>query len=241
MSIPLSGFDISKPATTVTATAGSATGSLDATAVYGYKVTYVSQFGETDASTAATVTTTSSGSVNLTAIPISTSINVIARKLYRTIGGGSSYLLLDTIADNVTTTYTDTKIDSALGAAAPTLNTAHSLQNIDGLVKVGKPIIHSVERAITATGTTIADAYQLSAGYSWISTAALSTGVKLPELNSALIGTRIKVRNNGANTVNVYPVAGQSINGGSAGAAVTLATNTSVEFVADLATNWAQI
>lgn len=241
MSVTLAGFTITKPSSAPTAVAGTSSGSLDSSAAYNYKVTYVTGFGETDPSSAASVTTSSTGSVNLTAIPVSSDGNVIARRIYRTVGGGSSYLLLAELEDNTTTTYTDTTADDDLGSAAPTLNSAHSLQTIQGILKMTKPLIHSLERNITATGTTIADAYQLSSEYNWISTAASNTGVRLPELSSSLIGSHVKVRNNGENTLNIYPYTGQTINSGSAGAAITLAADSVIELVADLATNWSEV
>jgi hypothetical protein len=48
---------------------------------------------------------------------------VTARKLYRQ-SGGQGLRLVTTIADNTTTTYTDTKANASLGAAAPSTNTA---------------------------------------------------------------------------------------------------------------------
>jgi hypothetical protein len=47
-----------------------------------------------------------------------------ARKLYRTVVGGSQLKLLTTLADNTTTTFTDLTLDSALGANAPTSDTS---------------------------------------------------------------------------------------------------------------------
>ncbi len=91
-----------------------------------YCATFVTAAGETQAGTvSATVTVADksvNGKVSLTAIPIGGAL-VTARKLYRTQAGGSAYLLLATIADNTTTTYTDNIADSALGAAAPSVNT----------------------------------------------------------------------------------------------------------------------
>jgi len=242
-SVTLSGFAVSKPSSAPTATAGVASGDLDQTANYGYKVTYVTAFGETDASAAATVTTTTTGSVNLTAIPVSTNGNVSSRKIYRTIGGGAAYLLLATLSDNVTTTYTDTTADASLGAAAPTLNSAHSLQTINGFVKLVRPVIYGIERNITAgAGGTTAAAYQLSAEYNFIATVTTTNdGVRLPELSSALIGSHVKIRNNGANVARIFPFTGQTINGGAADNPVTVAAGASAEFVADLANDWAQV
>ena len=91
-----------------------------------YSVTYVTAEGETQAgvvSSAVTVTDkTVNGQVALTAIPIG-GASVTARKLYRTAADGSTYMLLATIADNTTTTYTDNIADASLGAGAPTTNT----------------------------------------------------------------------------------------------------------------------
>ena len=48
---------------------------------------------------------------------------VIARNLYRTVANGNTLLLVTTIPDNTTRSYTDTTPDAGLGAAAPTSNT----------------------------------------------------------------------------------------------------------------------
>lgn len=80
------------------------------------------------------------------------------------------------------------------------------------------------ESAITAAGSTIADAASLPGAVNIITTAAASTGVLLPDLKGPVCV--VAVVNKGANTVNVYPPTSTgTINNGSAGAAVTLATN----------------
>jgi hypothetical protein len=240
MATPLTGFSVTKPSSGVTAAAGTATGSLDTSAVYQYKVSYVSAFGETEANTTATsVTTTSTGSVSLTAIPTSSNGNVIQRKLYRTVGGGSSFLLLDTIDDNTTTTYSDIIADGSLGAAVPTLNSAHSLQSIDGRVKVSMPTILSLESGITAfAGGGQTSATQLSNEVNIVGTVAtIADSVKLPELSSALIGTRVLVCNDGANSMNVFPFLGQDASGGT-NTAVAVAAAGRAEFIAKSATAW---
>lgn len=82
--------------------------------------------GETQAGTVSAAVTVAdkavNGKVSLSGIPIGGSL-VTARKLYRTIAGGSTYLLLATIADNTTTVYTDNIADASLGAGAPSTNT----------------------------------------------------------------------------------------------------------------------
>lgn len=92
---------------------------------------------------------------------------------------------------------------------------------------------------LTALGTTLATALQLIAYVNRISTAAASTGVSLPNNNFAL-GTEVKVRNDGANAITVYPAtAGGKINGGSAGAGVSVAAASSRIFVqTSVADNW---
>lgn len=89
-------------------------------------VTYVTADGETQAGVVSSAVTvadkTVNGQVALTGIPIG-GASVTARKIYRTAAGGSTYMLLATIANNTATTYTDNISDSALGAGAPTTNT----------------------------------------------------------------------------------------------------------------------
>ncbi len=91
-----------------------------------YLATFVTAAGETQAGTVSAAATvvdkTVNGKVALTGIPIGGAL-VTARNLYRSTAGGSTYLLLATIADNLTTTYTDDIADSALGVGAPAVNT----------------------------------------------------------------------------------------------------------------------
>lgn len=91
-----------------------------------YLAVFTTATGQTQAgaiSAAVTVADkTVNGKVELTAIPLGGSL-VTSRKLYRTVAGGSTYLLLATLADNTTTVYTDNIADASLGAAAPSVNT----------------------------------------------------------------------------------------------------------------------
>ncbi|MBA3853337.1 MAG: hypothetical protein C0503_02920 [Gemmatimonas sp.] len=102
-----------------------AAGSLSAGA-YRYRLTFVTADGETDGgqiSSVATVTNPAvNGQIRLTQIPLG-GAEVTARRIYRTMAGGSSYLLVATIADNATTAYTDTIADAALGVGIPLANT----------------------------------------------------------------------------------------------------------------------
>ncbi len=109
----------------LTVALGSGAGNVD-NGVHRYVVTFVTSDGETqagDISSSVTVADkTVNGKVSLSAIPVGGSI-VTSRKIYRTAAGGSTYLLLTTIADNTTTTYADNTADSSLGAEAPSTNT----------------------------------------------------------------------------------------------------------------------
>ena len=67
--------------------------------------------------------TATANQVSLTAIPIGGS-GVTSRKVYRTVAAGSQLKLLTTVADNTTTTYTDSTADASLGANVPTSDTS---------------------------------------------------------------------------------------------------------------------
>ncbi len=234
-----SGTTIARPSSAATL-AGTTGGSLDTSATYGYKVTFVTGYGETLPNvTAATIATSTNNAVNLTAIPTG-EVAVTARKIYRTIGGGSSYLLLATISDNTTTTYADIIADGSLGAAAPLFSTADSVQRFEGLVKHTNNCTDSVTTAIVAgVGGTSAAATQLTAKYNVVATVTTTNdSIKLQPASTNNIGLYTRIVNKHANTLRIYPFDGQTINGGSADAAITLATTVAVSLVCDSATNW---
>jgi len=97
----------------------SGTGEL--TGVYSYKVVYVSKYGNLSNAgpKSVDITAASHGQIDLTRIPVSPDSQVTARRLYRTVGGGSIWLYLDEILDNTSTTYTDTTADGSLGNETP--------------------------------------------------------------------------------------------------------------------------
>lgn len=99
---------------------------------------YTGSYNDTDLATHANPPGSNNFSlkkVNLSSIAVGPS-GVTSRKVYRTVAGGSSYLLLTTIADNTTTTYADTTADASLGAAAPGTDTS-GLAQPDGQVNAG--------------------------------------------------------------------------------------------------------
>lgn len=107
------------------ALAGLGAGNVD-NGAHRYLATFVTADGETDAGTISAAVTvadkTVNGQVALSAIPVGGSA-VTARKIYRTIAGGATYLLQSTINNNTATTATDNIADASLGAQAPTTNT----------------------------------------------------------------------------------------------------------------------
>lgn len=108
------------------------------------------------------------------------------------------------------------KATNLMGAGVPALQAGL----LDANTVSSEPT-RSVSTALTAAGTTISDALALVSLVNVVSTAALNTGVKLPD---AAIGSTVFVQNNGANPLNVFPHSSSgTLNGGSAGAAVTCA------------------
>lgn len=102
--------------------------------------------------------------------------------------------------------------------------------------KQSTAITQTATTSITAAGTIITDATDLTAVFNHVTTAAASTGVQLWD---APIGSTITVVNSGANALNVWPhSAAGTFNGGSAGSAVAVATNTYNVFVRVSSTNW---
>lgn len=77
---------------------------------------------------------------------------VTARTLYRTVGSGAQLKLLTTLADNVTTTFTDTVVDAALGANVPTGDTS-GLTQAAGQIAAGSTTIPVANVAVfSSTG-----------------------------------------------------------------------------------------
>jgi hypothetical protein len=93
-----------------------------------------------------------------------------------------------------------------------------------------------VGAALTATGTTIADAYDIATEVAQFGTVAASTGAQLPD---ARIGGIFYVKNDGANALTLYPhSASGTINGGSAGAGVAVAAGEMCVAIRVSTLNW---
>ena len=99
-----------------------------------------------------------------------------------------------------------------------------------------KAINGGVSSTVTAAGTVITDAFDLTTSLNIITTAAAGSGVQLPY---AEIGDSVEILNVGANPVKVYPDASANqINQIAAAGPFTLATNTSVVVRKLTTTRW---
>lgn len=98
--------DIGSPEAVVSTTSGSPNGT------YYYAITFITAGGEEVTGAIGNTITTSLKRVDLT-IPIGYA-GTTSRKIYRTVDGGTTLKLVDTIADNTTLTYEDNSTDASL-------------------------------------------------------------------------------------------------------------------------------
>jgi uncharacterized phiE125 gp8 family phage protein len=149
LGLPSTGIGEPAPSAPTVALAGIA-GNVD-NGVHRYLVTFVTAAGETEAGTVSSAITVAdkavSGKVTVSAIPLGSS-SVTSRKIYRTAAGGSTYLLVATIADNTTTSYTDNIADSALGAGAPSTNTTEDADITEKIASVRSHVEKRLARAL---------------------------------------------------------------------------------------------
>jgi hypothetical protein len=117
------------PTVAVNATAGNLNGA------YKYAIAFVTGYwkgvvntgtlitqGNTGGGTISGTVSPASQQVDLTAIPVGPT-GTVARVIYRTKAGGSTYFAVSQINDNTSTTYTDNIADSSLTIAMPASNT----------------------------------------------------------------------------------------------------------------------
>ncbi len=104
-----------------------------------------------------------------------------------------------------------------------------------GILSAGFVGQTSIEVGISAAGTNQATAYALTKQINKLSTVSAGQGVVLP---TGTVGMRITIANGAATTVNVYPAGSGTINGGSGGAAVTLAGTTTKDYICTAANTW---
>lgn len=110
--------------------------------IFSYKITFVNKQGfESNAGPQSADLTLSAGraDIALTDIPVSNDTQVIARKIYRTVAGGSLWIFVDRVDDNTTTTYSDVIADTSLGNTSPPeagdVSLDHALPPQMGIIK----------------------------------------------------------------------------------------------------------
>ena len=116
---------------------------------------------------------------------------------------------------------------------------AIALDMMKGGVSAGmaRAINGQVQSSVTAAGTTITGATDLTASINVVTTAAANSGVQVP---NGEIGDEVEILNLGANAVTVYPpTSSDRINALSAGSGFLLATNTAVKLRKFTSTRWA--
>ena len=113
-----------------------ATSGTGITGTFSYAVTFLSAFGETSIGPSISTGAIANKTVNLTAIPTGTAVNipcggltstyqpVIGRNIYRTKNGGTVFYLVGTLNDNITTVFNDSTADASLVTQPPTYSTA---------------------------------------------------------------------------------------------------------------------
>lgn len=67
--------------------------------------------------TSSVATSANNGTISLSSIVVSADTRVLRRRIYRTLVGGSTFFLLQTIGDNTTTVYHDNTLDTTIASA----------------------------------------------------------------------------------------------------------------------------
>ncbi len=160
-----SGVAIDPPGALTDNLAGAGAGNVD-NGDHKYVVTLLTTKGETLKGTASGGVTVANkavdGKVALTAIPTGDATKVVGRRIYRSkVGDLTTFFLLATILDNVTTTYTDNTADANLGAAPPTTDTSKNYRVARRPLKILVDTDQRVYIGFGVTAPTVTSAFQL--------------------------------------------------------------------------------
>ncbi len=142
-------------------------------------------------------------------------------------GGSSADITINTNKFTVEASSGNTLVAGTLAVTGAT--------TLTGNVTASGYVLQSVGNGLSAAGTTRADATQLAKSRNIISTAAASTGVILPV---GVIGMRVSVFNNGANPVQVYASASETIDTVAGATGVPLANAKRADFFFNAANTW---
>lgn len=115
---------------------------------------------------------------------------------------------------------------------------ASSLTSVSGATVTATGDLYVASATVAAAGSTQSDATQMAGGFTLVSAADATKGVKLPEAAAG----RVVIIKNGANAVlKVWPSTGDAINAITANSNYVLAANTSSILVAYDSTTWYSI
>jgi hypothetical protein len=148
-----------------------------------------------------------------------------------TPGAGTLTINNTGVTSNVATA-NQTTVSSATGAVTIGLS---STLIAPGSVQVTTSFQTSATNTISAAGATQGTATALTTDYNVVTTVAASTGVVLP---TGLAGRNIIIVNRGANTLNVYPAVGGTIDSLATNSPTTLSPNQTLTIESITATQW---
>ena len=209
---------------------------------YYYAVTFTSPYGETTPTADATVsaTITLGQGIQLSAIPIPATPDIIARTIYRsTVNTAGTLNKLVVINDITTTTYLDV-IAIPPGGSPPTVSSSNATVSVSGYMSFSNPLIMTVSEA-TANGASGAGPV-VNTSYVYVTNTGLAAPgyVSLPYVDANLIGKTITIRNTSAvagNTLEVNTLDGSTINN-NVQPFSSIAVSTTNTFVLSTAINW---
>lgn len=129
------------------------------------------------------------------------------------------------------TNITQFRVAMSAGTGDPTTGTLAASVSTIGLAL-------NVNTGLTAVGTTRADALALTRQINNVTTAGAGTGVILPSVATAVIGTIVYIYNNGANAIQVYGAGSDTIDGVAAATGVPLTNAKRCAYTATAAATW---
>lgn len=235
-----SGYDLAPPESSPAVSPDISVGALGNDS-YAYKITFVTKFGETLPGPASTAVTPTSGSLTLSSIPLEVTSNAFMRKIYRSGAGLTTpYRLVATIADNLTTTYTDLTADVDLGDIEPDSNFGTSMEIERGWVVNSHPTIFGADFTLNATGSDQATSAAVlpTSTVTVVTVPAPGNGIRMPPTRPEFIGMKLTIRNSSLNPLRIYTHSNSGNMGAGIGVAYLLAALTTQDFIVDGVESW---
>ena len=126
---------------------------------------------------------------------------------------------------------------AGVSGSTTTINIGSAVSGATSTTTLNGLVIDSISAAVSAAGTAQGTATALVSNINNVTVVATgATGVRLP---TAVAGMRILIRNSdSADTLNIYPATGGTINALAANAAFTLTAGSTTELMATTATQW---